>query len=73
MKSKINWLKHLEHLNQSIKYSEEKCEELRAAHEKQKEKEAKLYDKLHGLLDRCLCTVYTLSTIELFPTNRGNA
>ena len=37
-------------LNQSIKHSEEKCEELRAAHEKQTEKEAKLYDKLHGLL-----------------------
>ena len=37
-------------LNQSIKHSEEKCEELRAANEKQTEKEAKLYDKLHGLL-----------------------
>ena len=29
-------------LNQSIKHSEEKCEELRAANEKQTEKEAKL-------------------------------
>ena len=37
-------------LSQSIKHSEEKCEELRTANEKQKEKEAKLYDKLHGLL-----------------------
>ena len=42
MKSKINWLKHYGTLNQSIKHSEEKCEELRAAHEEQKEKEAKL-------------------------------
>ena len=37
-------------LIQSIKYSEEKCEELKAAHEEQTEKEAKLLDKLHGLL-----------------------
>ena len=37
-------------LIQSIKHSEEKWDELRTANEKQKEKEAKLYDKLHGLL-----------------------
>ena len=50
MRSKINLAEALGTLIQSIKHSEEKCEELRTANEKQKEKEAKLYDKLHGLL-----------------------
>ncbi|AXI08453.1 hypothetical protein CUC15_05760 [Oceanobacillus zhaokaii] len=38
-------------LTQSIQFSEEKCEELTSSNEVQKEKEAKLASKLHGLLD----------------------
>lgn len=38
-------------LGQSIQFSEEKCEELKVANEEKKQREAKLADKLHGLLD----------------------
>ena len=67
-------------LNQSIKHSEEKCEELRAAHEKQTEKEAKLYDKLHGLLTdvsvpftHSLLSNYSLQIEEMLESNRQDA
>ena len=67
-------------LNQSIKHSEEKCEELRAAHEKQTEKEAKLYDKLHGLLadvsvpfTHSLLSNYSLQIEEMLDSNRQDA
>ena len=67
-------------LMQSIKHSEEKCEELRAANEKQKEKEAKLYDKLHGLLTEVsvpfthsLLSSYTLQIDEMLDKNRQEA
>lgn len=36
---------------QAIQFSEERCEQLKSANEQQKQKEAKLVDKLHGLLD----------------------
>ena len=67
-------------LNQSIKHSEEKCEELRVAHEKQTEKEAKLYDKLHGLLadvsvpfTHSLLSNYSLQIEEMLDSNRQDA
>ena len=53
----------MEHSTNRFKHSEEKCEELKAAHEEQKQKEAKLYDKLHGLLDRYL--LHRLHTLYL--------
>ena len=54
-------------LVQSIQFSEEKCEELKAANEEQKQKEAKLVDKLHGLLDDVDCTVHTLRFFRSMP------
>ena len=67
-------------LNQSIKHSEEKCEELRAAHEKQTEKEVKLYDKLHGMLadvsvpfTHSLLSNYSLQIEEMLDSNRQDA
>ncbi len=59
-------------LVQSIQFSEEKCEELSVANEEQKQKEAKLLDKLHGLLDDVDCTVYTLASFEVCHTDRRN-
>ena len=63
-------------LVQSIQFSEEKCEELRAANEGQKQKEAKLLDKLHGLLDDvdapftpALLSKYSLQIEEILGTN----
>lgn len=38
-------------LVQAVQYAEEKCEELKMDNEKQKRKETKLLDKLHGVLD----------------------
>ena len=77
MKSKINLAETLGTLVQSIKHSEEKCEELRAAYEKQTEKEAKLYDKLHGLLadvavpfTHSLLSNYSLQIEEILGNNR---
>src|SRR5690606_40932874 len=37
-------------LAQLIQHSEEKCKELEKANEEQKQKEAKLYERLHGVL-----------------------
>ena len=63
-------------LVQSIQFSEEKCEELRAANEGQKQKEAKLLDKLHGLLDDvdapftpALLSKYSLQIEEILGQN----
>lgn len=38
-------------LVQAVQYAEEKCEELKIDHEKQKRRETKLLDKFHGVLD----------------------
>jgi len=63
-------------LVQYIQFSEEKCEELRAANEGQKQKEAKLLDKLHGLLDDvdapftpALLSKYSLQIEEILGQN----
>ncbi len=64
-------------LVQSIQFSEEKCEELKAANEEQKQKEAKLVDKLHGLLDdvtapftHALLSKYAIQIEEILGNNR---
>ena len=64
-------------LVQSIQFSEEKCEELKAANEGQKQKEAKLLDKLHGLLDdvtapftHALLSKYSIQIEEILGNNR---
>ena len=63
-------------LVQYIQFSEEKCEELRAANEGQKQKEAKLLDKLHGLLNDidapftpALLSKYSLQVEEILGQN----
>lgn len=67
-------------LVQSIQFSEEKCEELNLVNEKQKEKEAKLLDKLMGLLDdvavpftHSLLSKYSLQIEEILSNNRQQA
>jgi hypothetical protein len=64
-------------LVQSIQFSEEKCEELNLANEEQKQKEAKLLDKLQGLLDdvtapftHSLLSKYVIQIEEILGTNR---
>ncbi len=64
-------------LVQSIQFAEEKCEELQAANDKQKGKEAKLFDKLHGLLEDVtepftysLLSRYSLQIEETLNHNR---
>ncbi len=63
-------------LVQYIQFSEEKCEELRAANEGQKQKEAKLLDKLQGLLNDidvpftpALLSKYSLQVEEILGQN----
>ncbi|WHY02672.1 hypothetical protein [Neobacillus sp. DY30] len=67
-------------LVQAIQFSEAKCEELNLANEKQKEREAKLFDKLHGLLDNVtvpfthsLLSKYSLQIEEALSNNRQQA
>lgn len=64
-------------LAQSIQFSEEKCEELKAANEEQRQKEAKLIDRLHGLLDdvtapltHALLSKYALQIEDILGNNR---
>lgn len=64
-------------LVQSIQHLEEKCEELTAANEEQKQKEAKLYEKLHGLLadvsvpfTNSLLSNYAIQIEEILVQNR---
>ncbi|MEH7254560.1 hypothetical protein V7111_20825, partial [Neobacillus niacini] len=64
-------------LVQSIQFSEEKCEELKTANEEQKQKEAKLVDRLHGLLDdvtapltHALLSKYAIQIEEILGNNR---
>ncbi|MEH7502537.1 hypothetical protein V7152_11020 [Neobacillus drentensis] len=64
-------------LVQSIQFSEEKCEELNLANEEQKLREAKLLDKLHGLLDDVTApftnsqlSKYALQIEEMLGNNR---
>ncbi|MDF2792233.1 MAG: hypothetical protein K0S80_5335, partial [Neobacillus sp.] len=64
-------------LVQSIQFSEEKCEELNLANEEQKQKEAKLLDKLQGLIDdvtapftHSLLSKYAIQIEEFLGTNR---
>ncbi len=54
-------------LTQSIQFSEEKCEELTAKNEVQKQKEEKLYDKIHGLLDD-VTVPFTHSLLSKYAT-----
>ncbi|MDQ0201105.1 coiled-coil domain-containing protein [Neobacillus ginsengisoli] len=63
-------------LVQSIQFSQEKCEELKATNEGQKQKEAKLVDKLHGLLDdftapltHALLSKYAIQIEDLLGNN----
>ncbi|WP_338447746.1 hypothetical protein R4Z09_15960 [Niallia oryzisoli] len=67
-------------LVQSIQFSEEKCEELKAANEVQKQKEAKLLDRLHSLLDdaagpltHALLSKYAIQIEEILANNREQA
>ncbi len=62
---------------QSIKFSEEKCEELNLANEQQKQKEAKLFDKLHGLVaditapfTHSLLSKYAIQIEEILGQNK---
>jgi hypothetical protein len=64
-------------LVQSIQFSEEKCEQLNLAYEEQKQKEEKLFDKLHGLIDevtapftQSLLSKYSISIEEMLRANR---
>lgn len=64
-------------LVQLIQFSEEKCKELNLANEEQKQKEAKLYDKLHGLLadvaaplTHSLLSKYAIQLEEILGNNR---
>ncbi|MFL6561193.1 MAG: hypothetical protein ACJ8MO_34440, partial [Bacillus sp. (in: firmicutes)] len=64
-------------LVQSIQFSEEKCEELKAANKEQKQKEAKLLDRLQGLLDdvtapltHALLSKYSLQIEDILGNNR---
>ncbi|EKN70659.1 hypothetical protein BABA_04429 [Neobacillus bataviensis LMG 21833] len=65
---------------QSIQFSEEKCEELKAANDVQKQKEAKLLDKLLGLLDDVTApfthsslSKYAIQIEEIMGNNRQQA
>ncbi|QIZ07772.1 hypothetical protein HFZ78_14425 [Priestia megaterium] len=67
-------------LVQSIQFSEEKCEELNLANEEQMQREAKLLDKLHGLLDdatapftHSLLSKYSIQIEEILSNNRQQA
>jgi hypothetical protein len=67
-------------LIQSIQYSEEKVEKLKAANEEQKGREAKLQDKLYGLLENVsapfthsLLSKYSLQIEEVLEQNRQQA
>jgi hypothetical protein len=64
-------------LSQQIQSSEEKCEELKLAYEAQKQKEAKLAEKLRGLIDdvaesfsQSLLSKYALQIEELLNQNK---
>jgi hypothetical protein len=64
-------------LVQSIQFSEEKCAELKVANDEQEQRESKLLDKLHGLLDdvnapftHSLLSKYALQIEELLAGNR---
>ncbi|MGM0877375.1 MAG: hypothetical protein ACQEWV_22235 [Bacillota bacterium] len=64
-------------LVQSIQFSEEKLEQLNDANEQQKQKESKLVDKLHGLVDdvtepltQALLSKYSLKIEDLLYDNR---
>jgi len=64
-------------LVQSIQFSQEKCEELKVTNEQQKQKETKLLDKLHGLLDdvtgpftHSLLSKYATQIEEILVHNR---
>jgi len=66
-------------LVQSIQFSEEKCEQLQAAYEEQKQKEDKLLDRLHGLLDdvtapltHALLSKYALQIEEILDNNKDH-
>ncbi|OLS37213.1 hypothetical protein [Bacillus sp. MRMR6] len=63
-------------LAQAIQFSEEKCEELNRANEEQKQREEKLGNKLHGLLDEVtvpfthsLLSKYGLQIEEILGNN----
>ncbi|WP_144552383.1 hypothetical protein [Bacillus sp. X1(2014)] len=67
-------------LVQSIQFSEEKCQDLNLANEEQKQKEAKLLDKLLGLLDdvtapftQSLLSKYAIQLEEILGNNRQQA
>ncbi|KKK37499.1 hypothetical protein WQ57_13745 [Mesobacillus campisalis] len=67
-------------LVQSIQHCEEKIKELKSASEEQKQRETKLADKLHGLLDdagtpftRSLLSKYSLKLEEMLDHNRQQA
>ncbi|MBT2737245.1 hypothetical protein [Bacillus sp. ISL-7] len=67
-------------LVQSIQFAEEKCEELNLANEEQMQREAKLLDKLHGLLNEAtapfthsLLSKYSIQIEELLSNNRQQA
>ncbi|MBV7505613.1 hypothetical protein KW850_10130 [Bacillus sp. sid0103] len=67
-------------LVQSIQFSEEKCEDLKAANEGQKQKEAKLLEKLLGLLadvkapfTHSLLSKYAIQIEEILGNNRQQA
>ncbi len=64
-------------LVQSIQFSEEKCAELKIANDEQEQRESKLLDKLHGLLDdvtapftHSLLSKYALQIEELLAGNK---
>jgi hypothetical protein len=64
-------------ISQSIQFSEERCEELKAAMEEQKPKETKLLDRLHGLLEdvtapftHALLSKYAIQIEEILVNNR---
>ncbi|WP_338472440.1 hypothetical protein R4Z10_06765 [Niallia sp. XMNu-256] len=67
-------------INQAIQFSEEKCEELKAAIKVQKQKEAKLLDRLQGILDdvtetftHAILSKYAMEMEELLVKNRESA
>lgn len=67
-------------LAQSITFLEEKCEALKQANEGQRQKEAALVDKLHGLLEdvtvpfsHALLSKYSLQMEELLDQNKQQA
>ncbi|MEW9050077.1 MAG: hypothetical protein AB2392_02900 [Neobacillus sp.] len=64
-------------LIQAIQFSKEKCEELKRANEEQKQREAKLANELHGLLDevtvpftQSLLSKYSLQIEEILGNNQ---